>query len=79
MSLRQRLARLERGVVGGSCPECGDWPMVEINYRCIGEDKPPAAPQCPVCGREPLQIVVWKNYEENAANEPTAENRTAGA
>lgn len=61
MSLRQRLAALERRRQDRPCPECGYGDVrrrAVVSYVDQDSATVPPPPACPHCGRSPLHIIV---------------------
>ena len=78
MSVKARVARLERGLSrGGACPAC---PPPELLFHREEEPEPPLPPPCPRCGRPAEVFVIHERVvtTREEAQAALAEVRRAG-
>ena len=66
MNRERRLARLERGRRGASCPACAGRPaFVTVQGDAAGNPRDPDPPPCARCGRGPLVVVLREFGDED--------------
>ena len=64
MTLKQRIARLEKQIgKNATCPHCGGPDLLTEVITVEGQEQPPPAVPCPVCGHTRSQVVVHLNYD----------------